>query len=219
MERCRYCGSMGLFFGLNKDGLCATCQHMISLEVDLRRKAIADASHRVDSTLNPQSKIAGLDLLVENIEALRKFEARGIPSVEGSPSALLEEARSKRQEVVLAAAHAELQDMMAKVEKAAAWEAKRHLYATFLLRMEDYKRKLDDPSRLSDVELHVRRADHQAQLDAIMGRALAAEKEGKRPEAVRAYQEAAEFLGKSCLAEPARTRLRARLNAKTKLLR
>lgn len=218
MERCKYCGSLGLFFGLDKSGLCATCQHMISLEIGLRQKAIKDASYRVDSTLNPQSKIASLDMLVDNIEALRKYEERGIPCVEGSPSAMLKDARHKRQEVVLAAAHAELQDMMAKVKQAATVEAKRQLYSTFLLRMGEYKEKLDDPSHLIDLELHVRRADHQAQLDAIMTRARDLELAGARSEAVRTYHEAAEFLKKSCVQEPARTRLMVKINGKIKLL-
>lgn len=218
MERCKYCGSRGLFFGLNKSGLCATCQHMVAMEVGLRRQAIDDAAKKVDSTVNPQSKIAGLDMLLENIEALRKYEERGIPSVAGSPSAMLRDVQQKRQEIVLAAAHAELQDMMAKVKKAASLDAKRQLYSTFILRMAEYKQKLDDPGRLSDLELQVKRADHQVQLDAVIGRALEYELAGARADAVRTYHEAADFLKKSCVDEPARTRLMVKINAKINLL-
>ena len=166
-------------------------------------------------TLNPQSKIAGRDLLVDNIEALRKYEERGIPGVEGSPAAMLKDARRKREEVVLTAAHAELQDMMAKVKKAATWEAKRRLYSTFLLRMGEYKKKLDDPSHLKDLELHVRCADHQAQLDAIISQARGSELAGAHSVAARTYREAADLLKKSCLQEPARTRLMVRSTARS----
>ncbi|MFA6004515.1 MAG: hypothetical protein WC881_10655 [Elusimicrobiota bacterium] len=218
MERCKCCGSLGLFFGLGKTGLCSTCQHMVSLEVGLRQQAIKDAAKKVDSTVNPQSKIAGLDMLLENIEALRKYEERGIPCVEGSPSAMLQDAQRKRQEIVLAAAHAELQDLLAKVEKAASVGAKRQLYSTFLLRMEEYEKKLDDPARLRDLELQVRRADHQVQLDAVISQALELELAGARADAVRTYHEAADFLKKSCVDEPARTRLMVKINAKINLL-
>ncbi|MFA6316277.1 MAG: hypothetical protein WC943_02575 [Elusimicrobiota bacterium] len=218
MEHCKYCGCVGLFFGLDKAGLCANCRHMASLEIGLRRQALRDASRMIETTLNPQSKIAGLDIVVENLQALRKYEDRGIPSIEGSPAALLDAARARQVELVLETARAERKDLLAQVEKIDDLEAKRRLYAAFLLRLTEYSGKLSDPSPLEELRRQVHRAVHQVQLDAVIRGAVEAEAAGQREGALKRYREAVEFLRKADVDGEFRAGQMLKLNAKIRKL-
>ncbi|MBI5210197.1 MAG: hypothetical protein HY927_09535 [Elusimicrobia bacterium] len=218
MDHCKYCGCLGLFFGLNKAGLCPTCQHMVSLEVGLRTQSVREASKKVETTLNPQSKIAGLDIVVENLGALRKYEERGIPVMSGSPAALLKEARLKQQGIIIETARSERDELFAQVEKVPELEAKRRLYTAFLLRVAEYKQKLDEPDILDDLETQARRAVHQVQLSAVVKAALESEAASRKEEAARKYREAAEFLKKADVDEKFRREQMMKLNAKLKKL-
>ncbi|MBI5882599.1 MAG: hypothetical protein HZB91_05795 [Elusimicrobia bacterium] len=218
MEHCKYCGCLGLFFGLDKAGLCANCRHMASLEIGLRCQALRDANRKVETTLNPQSKIAGLDIVVENLQALRKYEERGIPTVEGSPAALLGEARRRQIELILETARSERGDLLAQVEKVADLEAKRRLYSAFLLRITEYRGKLDDPAPLDELRRQIHRAVHQVQLDAVIRGAVEADLGGRREEALKRYREAAEFLRKADVDDEFRAGQMLKLNAKIRKL-
>lgn len=218
MEHCKYCGCIGLFFGLDKSGLCANCRHMASLEIGLRTQALREASKKVDTTLNPQSKIAGLDIVVENLLALAKYEDRGIPTLESSPKAMLDEARRQQQTLILETAASERKDLLSQAEKVEGLEAKRRLYSAFLLRIAEYREKLDDPTPLDILHRQVHRAVHQVQLDAVVRQAVEAELAGRKDEAVKRYREAAEFLRKADVDDAFRTSQMLKLNAKIKKL-
>ncbi|MBI5624498.1 MAG: hypothetical protein HY924_12030 [Elusimicrobia bacterium] len=216
MEHCKYCGCIGLFFGLDKAGLCANCRHMASLEVGLRKQALKDANKKIETTVNPQSKIAGLDIVVENLAALKKYEERGIPTIDGSPAAMLGEARQKQIELILETAKTERKDLLSQVEKVTDLEAKRRLYSAFLLRLEEYAQRLDDPKPLDELRRQVHRAVHQVQLDVIVRRAVEAELGGRSDEALKRYREAAEFLRKADVDSEFRAGQMLKLNAKLK---
>ncbi|MBI4678776.1 MAG: hypothetical protein HY748_14450 [Elusimicrobia bacterium] len=218
MEHCKYCGCIGLFFGLDKSGLCASCRHMASLEIGLRSAAVREASRKVETTLNPQSKIAGLDIVVENLQALTKYEERGIPTIEGSPAAMLEEARREQVELILETARSERGELLAQAEKVQDFEAKRRLYAGFLLRIAEYRSKLDDPAPLDELQRQVHRVVHQVQLDAVVRLAMESESAGRKEEAVKRYREAVEFLKKADVDSDFRTSQMLKLNAKVKKL-
>lgn len=218
MACCKVCGVPGWFFMLDRKGLCGNCGRMLAMEVDRRAADIETASKRVDDTLNPESKIAGLDAMAVNLEALARYESKGIPTLAESPKARLEATRSNLQNIILAAARQEVEALVGRVSDAPDNESKRRLYAAFLLKLADYRQRGGAEAELDAIERGVRSAIHQVQLGGLLDAAGRQEAAGDPSRALCSFLEALEYLKKSDIDEEARVRQRARLNGKIKEL-
>ncbi len=218
MACCKVCGAPGWFFLLDKTGLCGNCGRMVAMEVKRRATDIESASRRVIDTLNPESKIAGLDVLAANLGALARYEDLGIPTLTESPSARLDATRSHLHNFILDTARQEVSALTGRVSRAPDPESKRRLYADFLLKLEEYRRRAGAQAELDSIERGVRSAIHQVQFGALLDAAGREEASGDGSRALLSYLEALEHLKRSEIEEETRVRHRARLNGKIKEL-
>lgn len=218
MDQCKLCACSGWFFALNKQGLCANCHQLTAMEISMRRENIEAASRRIEITHNPQSKLAALDIMAKNLEALEKLEEKGIPTIEGSPSAKLKEAHEQRLGLILETARGELKALLERVERAKGLDDRRKLFSQFLLILEEYAIKGIRTKEIVEIKTEVRRALRQVELNAILDDAHALELKGKSYEALNLYKEAASFLKKAELDETYRTTQIAKINGCIKAL-
>lgn len=208
MRRCKVCGCSGLFFGVDAAGLCTSCGHLLSLEIAQRTRLIEDGLRSAEQTVNPHSKIARLDETLSQLEALSKYEERGIQTLPASPAAMLVEIRARKDEVVAQAAQVDVTETLSRVQETALPEAKVALYNALLLRLAEYRRRMSDPKRLGPIEEGVQSAVRRIRLNAPLERARLAEARGQREKALAAYREALAFLKSS---DPERAALADRL--------
>ncbi len=208
--KCKYCACAGWFFHLSKEGLCATCEHLVGLEVEQRERAIADSQKAAETTLNPHSKITKMDLVVENLDALAKFEKRGIPTSKISALERLGQSREKLDKLVLRTAKAELRGVFKKVRRTGGPEAKIKLLSDFRLKLAAFCTRKDLPEDLRLLNLRIRDAIYRIRLNVFLDLAKEAEKASQPPAAADDYKEALKFLK----GDPTQTEQMARLEAK-----
>lgn len=218
MDQCKLCACSGWFFALTKQGLCANCRQLTAMEVSLRRENIDAAKRRIESTHNPQSKLAALDIVAKNLEALERLEDKDIPTIEGSPKARLREAQEQRIALILETARAELQVLLERVEQAKVLDDRRKLLSQFLLTLEEYALQGIRTDEIMRIKTEVRRALRQVELNVILEDARSLEQKSKPQEALSLYREAASFLKKAELDETYRSAQIAKINGCIKAL-
>ena len=221
MAACKICGCSGWFFPLSKAGLCHTCAHLVAMEVAQRRDAIRDSARLAEQTADPHSKLARLDVMLSNLDALAKFEERGIPTGEGaaSPSQSLKAGKAQRDSLLIETAKKALDDAMAKVQAAPSPEAKLALYNTLLLKLSEYKAKADDGGPLSALERKVKDSTIQIQLNIRLEKAREAERRKDGKAALKLYEEALTYLKASGMDAESRARHAVKINGRVKELR
>jgi hypothetical protein len=197
MRRCKVCGCSALFFGVNASGLCSSCTHLLTLEIAQRQRLIEDGLRLADQTVNPHSKIANLDQILAQLEALTRYEERGINTLPASASSMLQQVRERKDAVVAQAAQADVAETMLRVQQAALPEAKVALYTTLQLRLADYRLRLSDPKILDPLEAGVREGVRRIRLSAPLERARMAETRGQKEKALACYRYALDFLRSS----------------------
>ncbi|MBI5242489.1 MAG: hypothetical protein HY922_02245 [Elusimicrobia bacterium] len=219
MAACKYCGCSGWFFPLDKAGLCGTCAHLVGLDVDQRRGIIRDAAKLADQTANPQSKLARLDVILSNLEALAKYEERGIPTMEGSPSEMLRSKKAERDWLLLETAKKDIEEALAKVQAADGPDAKLALYSNLLLKLGEHKSSAGDAGALGELEGKVKASVYQIELSVRLEKAQRAEQAGDDRRAVRLYEEALTYLKATGLEPSARAKHALKINGRIKELR
>jgi hypothetical protein len=194
VSRCKICGCLGWFTHISEAGVCTNCDHMLSLEIAQRSRRIEDCLRSADQTVNPGSKIARLDETLCQLEALSKYEERGIRTIEGSPAAMSDDVRRRKDEVVAASAQADVQETMARIQSIALPERKIDLYGALLVRLSEYRRRMSRGEKVAELEDGVREAVRRIRLNVPMDRARLAEARGQKEKALEAYREALTFL-------------------------
>lgn len=218
MTHCKLCDGLGWFFTLNKDGLCANCHRMTTLEVSLRKRTLEDASLRAETTLNPASKITNLDIVEENLKVLSNLENKGIPTIETSPTGMLHETRSRRKEIIIETAMSEFKSILKRSSELPSLQDRRKLLSGFLLKLDEYKKKSGELWFIEDLEDPVRKALHQIQLNELLEKAGVLETDGDTAGALTIYTEAWAFIRKASIPEETMTAQTAKLNSKIKKL-
>lgn len=219
MAACKYCGCSGWFFPLDKAGLCGTCAHLVGLEVDQRRGIIRDAAKLAEQTANPQSKLARLDVILANLEALAKFEERGIPTVEGSPSEMLRSKKAERDRLLLDTAKKDIEETLAKVQAADGPDAKLLLYNGLLLRLGEHKTSAGDARALGELEGKVKASVYQIELNVRLEKAKKADEARDERRALSLYEEALIYLKATDMEPSARAKHAVKINGRIKELR
>lgn len=190
MAKCTVCGGAGWLFSLTPAGLCDECEHLVSMEIAQRARAVEDSAKASEATLNPQSKITHLDLQVENLEALARYEERGIPTIEGKASARLDKTRMERDALVLKTARSELKEFLRAAREAALPKDKIKLCSEFLLKLQEYEGRLADKKILEALTRRVRESVARIRANAKLEEAESAVKGGEKGAAKKLYLEA-----------------------------
>jgi len=190
MASCKLCGNMGWLFSLTPNGLCDECERLVSMQLEQRERIIEEEARGAESTVNPQSKLAHLDVQVENLAAMAHLEEQGIRKAEGA-SSRLRKSLAERDELIAKTARAELNEVLHSVRAAADAEAKLRFYSRLLLRLQDYEERLADKKPITAVVSRVRSAMARIRLNILLDDAARAERQGKPQEAARLYRDAA----------------------------
>ncbi|MFA5138683.1 MAG: hypothetical protein WC728_05560 [Elusimicrobiota bacterium] len=186
---CKLCGGLGWLFSLSPRGLCDDCERLVTMEAEQHERMAGESARSADETLNPHSKITHLDMQVEHLSALAKFEEKGIPTVPEAGKRL-EMSRQKRDAVILSTARSELRDALKIARDNAALDEKVRLLSQLLLELQEYESRMTEKRPLQIVTSRVRASLSRVRLSQRLEQAEYAEKAGNKTEARNLYIEA-----------------------------
>jgi len=218
MAVCKVCGCTGWLFFISDKGICRTCAHLTSIDVEQRTRIVRDEARSAETTLNPHSKIAHLDVVVKNLEALADYESKGVPTPEAEAGARLSESRKERDALLLRTAKAELNDVIQRVRKEARAEGKTALYEDLLRRLGEFKARLEGERSLDTMIRKVEGTIMRIRLDSRIRGARSHEKAGRSDAARKGYEEALAFLNLKGAADPASPSYRAKIEERLRRL-
>lgn len=194
MGQCKMCGRKGLFLSITANGLCKYCDTVVTMDVMNRGRVINDCMSLVAESKNMKTRLSRCDILLEHAQALQKYEHKGIPTISPSPSQLLSQYASMRDQIVLEGIKAEVEKALAKAEIATTPRTSINEANKALLKIQEGKQELRDQAKLDQLEARVRRFTHETQLNAYLEEARKAEFKGQKKKALDQYQEALYFL-------------------------
>jgi len=120
MAECNWCDSNKWFFQLDrKSGVCAECVPKVKEGIAEHVQAL-DAAEKPAADADWQIWLAHHDGIRSHLSALLRYEGRGIPALDPSPSVAMVGNDDARAEVILAAATAAVDTALTKAAEEAA---------------------------------------------------------------------------------------------------
>lgn len=215
MGRCRYCGRSGIFLSVDKDGLCARCKPIVTMDLSQRVRHINESIELVEKSKNLSTRLSRCDFAIQELEYLRDtYERREIDVLSPSADEQIAKLRWARDECVVESVQTELEKAKLKAQAATTIKARVNAYTKALLSISEGEAQMQDPSRLASYEVEVKRAVHSIQLSSYLEAAEKAEFKGDGKKALDQYQEALYFLKKDDLDDQQQAATIAQVSAK-----
>ncbi|MGA2361624.1 MAG: hypothetical protein ABSG73_04105 [Candidatus Aminicenantales bacterium] len=79
MRRCVWCGHKGIFLRVDSNNLCPSCQEKVYPDIKARTEFVLHCYKRLKETEVPKVKLSLANILLAEIDKLRKYEAKHIP--------------------------------------------------------------------------------------------------------------------------------------------
>lgn len=194
MAQCKYCGRSGWFLSVSKSSLCKECDSIVVMDVGQRARIINDSMKIVEEAKKIDTQISRCELIIEHAEAMIKYETKGVPTIQPSPTILTSTYQSKIDEVILDGLRSELENAQTKAEVTARPKSKINIFSKVLLKIREYKPQAKNPELLNELEGQVAGIIHQIQLNDYLEQAKKAEFKKQPKKALEQYYEALYFL-------------------------
>lgn len=157
MAACRNCQRSGWFLSITSDGVCHDCQNGISLEVANRVRIIKESEEIIGRSKNLNTKVSRAECIIQQIEALSRYEDKGIPTVKPTPSALLKQWQQQRDAIILDDINAVLNEANAKAASSKSDKVKHGAFLRVFSKIMTFRNNLTDPTGLDQVQNEVLR--------------------------------------------------------------
>lgn len=191
MGKCKMCGKGGIFFSVNKYGLCPSCHAAVVLEVQTNVRVIKESLDLVEKSKNLSTRLSRCDIAEQYARKLIKYENLGIPTTDPPPGQIISTIMDLRRDSVIQAARQVMQEAEAKASVAAGLKDAAKHYNSALVKVIEYAQKLDDqPSELLEMQTQLKEKARQATLGALIEEAEKAEFKGHVTKAIDKYTEA-----------------------------
>jgi len=194
MAKCKSCNRKGIFFKVDRDGLCYECAPVVHRAIDSCSRVIQDSMRLAHDGKTFKTRLSRCELVIERAKTLRDYERRGIPTISPSPSKLASEYRAYRSEIILEEAQRAADKSIQKADVAATPRTKQSALSSGLLKIQEIAEHLDDPSYAGALIANQQSLIHHATLNGFLEAARKAEFKGNRKKALDQYQEALYFV-------------------------
>ncbi|MFH1726434.1 MAG: hypothetical protein ABII00_17630 [Elusimicrobiota bacterium] len=203
MAACRICGCSNWFFSVSERGLCRSCDHLASIDIDQRARVVLEASRLAEQSGDPRSKIEHMGVVVRNLEALTEYERRGIATLRDSAEARLIKSRADLDELVAGTARRELEEVLDKVRETRGSCQKTKLYSDFLIKLLEHRAWHGCQKPIEALIGQVRNAIYRVRLNAFLEEARHAEFTGDGSSALEHYRRALGYWKRQAPDDPA----------------
>lgn len=214
MAQCKTCGKRGIFLSLTPSGLCQDCAPLVTMEINRRAQIIDDCVRIMKESRNLKTRVSRCDVLRQQAEALLDYERKDIPTLEVSPSEVIEACKSDREELICEGVETEVKEALGKAEVITSLKKKITAAEKVLLIIQEWRAELRDPSKLDTLDSQVKKFIHKTQLDSYLEAARKAEFKGQNKKALDQYQEALYYLRTDAIDDSAQVSQIAELERK-----
>ena len=114
MARCKMCEKKGIFLSLTPNGLCKDCAPFVTQDINRRAQIIDDCVRIMKESKNLKTRVSRCDVLKQQAEGLLDYERKDIPTLEVSPSEVIEACKSDREELICEGVEAEVREALAR---------------------------------------------------------------------------------------------------------
>ena len=118
MAQCKFCDNKGFFLSVDKDGLCKDCAPALSLQVQQSARVIKESNDIINSSKNTATRISRYDTILLYLKDLVELEQKGIPTLNISPSKLLQAFTDERDKILLEGTKYEVEELLTRPELA-----------------------------------------------------------------------------------------------------
>lgn len=194
MATCKICRRDGLFLSVNQHGLCSTCNTGLAIEAESRLRVLNESVKIIESTKNLATRLSRCNVVIEQAQALIKYENLGIPVITPPPSKIAQTYLDNKLIFVKEGLLEDSRQALEKAKLASTTNAKVTALSKVVLKIMDYKREYTNVKDLEIMENGLRKAIQEIQLSAFLDDAKKAEFKGNKKKALDKYYEALYFL-------------------------
>lgn len=194
MAQCKYCGRNGWLLQVSDLGVCSNCAPIIAMDVKQRTRIIQESEKLINNSKKLDTKLSRCEVIIEQATALLKYEQYGINVTTPLPSHVIAYTNSIKGEILISGLQGELENATMKAQVATTPKTKINHYTKVLLKVMEYKNKLQNPQQVEKIEAILKHNIHQIQLDSYLDDAKKAEFKNQRKKALDKYYEALYFL-------------------------
>jgi len=156
MAKCKYCGRGGLFFAVDKNGVCRDCAAQIYPIIQSHTRRIRESLDIMQKSKQPRTVASRRDVILESLEYLEaEFESKEIPIYEVGVAKLRSDISRAADDLLIAILAEEAKKMDAKAAVADTPKQKASHYKRFLTKVIEFESLLSDPSRLEDIKTDI----------------------------------------------------------------
>lgn len=194
MATCKNCKRSGLFFSVNKYGVCNTCYSAIIFETQSRFRVIDGSMKIVSDSKKTDTRLSRCDLIIVHAKELMKFEKMGIPTTQPQPSIIVRTYEDNKLKLIKEDVTESTRLALEKARLATTATSKVSHLSKVVLKVVDYRRIYPNESDLMTAEAKLRKVIQEIQLSSYLNDAKKAEFKGDKKKALDKYYEALYFL-------------------------
>jgi len=191
MGQCKNCGNKGFFLSISGLGLCDSCHPPIAVDINQRMGIINESMNLIQSSNVLKTQTHRLELLKKNLDALYKYEKKGITR---GITKLLSMYDMLREETILKSVKAIMDAAIAKATAAPSAKLSVTAASKALEAITSGLQELPDNEVLLDYMHDINKYIDDAKLKSILDAANLAEFKDKTNRAIDLYKEALFFL-------------------------
>ncbi len=194
MAQCKMCGKSGWLLSVSNEGLCGTCYAVYINDIRQHPRVIQDCINLVADSKKLDTRLSRCDLLVERARVLLQYEEIGIETIKPSPSELISNYTSARNEIIIETVKANVEKCLGKAEVAATARTAVTQANNALFKITEAREDFGNYPEFDKLEERVKCFSHETQLNEFIEKAKKAEFKGNKKKALDQYQEALYFL-------------------------
>lgn len=197
MAQCIWCGKKGFFLMVDQNKLCRNCQSSIYLDIQQRGRIVEESQELIEKSKNIKTKIHRIDVILEHIQTLKKYEEKNISTLTPSPSECEKNYIGLRDEIIYEDIINRIEKHLNKANLEITTKSKINEANKALLTIMEGKKEFlnkEKIQKLNAAEKEIKASINKTQLDEFIEEAKKAEFKNQKTKALDKYQEALYFL-------------------------
>lgn len=187
MAQCKWCKKKGFFRSVDSNGLCTSCAPGILFDIQQRFRIVNDCMRLAQDGKTFKTRYSRCNLLLEHAEQLLKYEKQGIGTISPSPSAILKEFGTIKENIVSDELRSILNNAKSKAEVASTVRSKQSALSKGILKARELP---VDEFDVSEIEKELNNEILHVKLNGFEEAARKAEFKGNTKKAIEQYEEA-----------------------------
>jgi len=191
MAKCKYCGRGGLFFAVDRNGVCRDCAEIVYPQIKHHAKRVEGYLATMQKAKQPKTIVSKRDDILQALDFLKdEYESKGIPVFDSGVSQMQRNINMIADELLieLLAEEAKKTDTRAAVSDTPKQKAAH--YKRFLSKLVDFESLMSDPSQVASIKYDVILKIREHVIQDLITKAQKYEFKGNLKKAKETYMDA-----------------------------